>query len=176
MGVVLIDWTARVTVACIAARVVLALSRHSRMPRFGEVVLWTIGWALLVVHVACAFHFQHGWSHAAACEHTARRTAETVGWHWGGGVYFNYLTVAIWGVDAAVFVRSYRKAGPAPRIWSLFARAWIGFMVVNATLVFGPRWWWLVAVSVTTAAVVAHVYRRHSRSASPDRLDEVHLR
>jgi hypothetical protein len=107
--------------------------------------LWTLGWGLLVLHVACAFQFLHQWSPVAAYEHTARRTAEAVGWYWGGGLYFNYATLAIWGADVVVVAAAYRRGRPAPRLWSLFAAGWVGCMVVNATLVFGPRWWWWVA-------------------------------
>lgn len=58
--------------------------------------LWSVGWLLLLAHVACAFHFVHHWQHASAVAATARQTAELVGWEFGGGVYFNYAFALLW--------------------------------------------------------------------------------
>src|SRR5262249_38824019 len=41
--------------------------------------IWTTAVALLWVHVACAFQFQHHWSHTAAYAHTAQQTGALVG-------------------------------------------------------------------------------------------------
>jgi hypothetical protein len=101
-------------------------------------VLSACGWLLLVAHTVCAFHFQHGWSHAAAYVHTARRTADLVGWEWGGGLFVNYVTIAVWGVDVVVLGRAASRKAPPPRLWTMLAAGWIGFVIINATLVFGP--------------------------------------
>src|SRR4029079_17504189 len=58
--------------------------------------LWTGGCAIYLVHMACAFGLIHNWSHADAYRHTAERTAELVGFDWGGGLYFNHLFTAVW--------------------------------------------------------------------------------
>jgi len=42
-------------------------------------VWWTAGCLLLFVHVACAFHFVHHWSHREAYEATAQQTAALTG-------------------------------------------------------------------------------------------------
>jgi hypothetical protein len=77
------------------------------MPLGDEPIRWTVRLALLgftialllrasigclayLAHLAAAFHFAHGWSHAQAYEHTALRAWEVTGWRWGGGVYVNY--------------------------------------------------------------------------------------
>ena len=170
MGAALIDWTARGAVACWAARLIVALLRGRRSPKSVEVLLWLTGWSLLVVHVGCAFHFQHGWSHTAAYDHTAQRTAEATGWAWGGGVFFNYSTIAIWGADLVVLTISCKTNRSAPRLWTVFATAWVGFMILNSTLVFGPRWWWLVAGGGAVAASLAVVAHRRADQAQSDNL------
>lgn len=80
----------------------------SKAPLLGRLFLaaWTIGCVSLIVHMAAAFHFVHHWSHQAAWEHTAKRTAEEFGFYWGHGIYANYLALAVWVID--VFLRFWR--------------------------------------------------------------------
>lgn len=163
VGDTLIDWTARVAVGCFLVRLLL-LGRPRRGVAAGrlEVGIWTAGWLLLAAHTACAFHFRHHWSHAAACNHTARRTLEAVGWDWGGGVWFNYLTLAVWGADVVMLWKSRLGGVPTPRWWTRLAVGWIGFMVLNATVVFGARWWWIVGIGFVIGACGAGVSARRS--------------
>lgn len=116
--------------------------------------IWTIACASLIAHFISAFHFYHGWSHAAAYEDTARQTHELFGLYWGGGVFINYALLVFWMIDIAWWWRSgldsYRK-----RPWPLVV-AWHGlviFIIFNATVVFGDgivRWIGL-AISVLLA-------------------------
>ncbi|MBL8848547.1 MAG: hypothetical protein JNG89_02645, partial [Planctomycetaceae bacterium] len=117
MGALLIAWTARGAMACWVATFLQGERRSGRMPRRAEVLWSAAGWLLLAAHVLCAFHFQHHWSHAEAYAHTARRTAETVGWNWGGGLYVNYAAIALWGADVLVGLRACRQQHPVPRWW-----------------------------------------------------------
>ena len=106
--------------------------------------IWTIACASMIVHFITAFHFYHGWSHAAAYADTARQTREVFGLNWGGGVFINYALLIVWMVDIAWWWRSgldsYRK-----RPLTLVA-IWHGFLIFiifNATVVFGDgivRW------------------------------------
>ncbi|HYO62576.1 MAG TPA: hypothetical protein VER08_02855 [Pyrinomonadaceae bacterium] len=98
---------------------------------------WTAACAGLLAHVACAFHFHHGWSHAAAYRDTARQTAEVFGLDWGGGLYVNYALLVAWVADVGWWwgrgLRAYRR-----RPWPL-AAAWHAFLLFiffNATVVF----------------------------------------
>lgn len=107
--------------------------------------LWTAGWLALVAHVVLAFALVHGWSWSAAYEHTAQRTEALVGWNWGGGVWFNLVTVGVWGADVFRIwtrpprpERSVQSAGWTR--WSNYAvQSYIAFMMINATVVFGSR-------------------------------------
>ena len=93
--------------------------------------LWAVGCGSLLLHLAIAFHFAHGWSHAAAFEHTRRAGG------FGEGLYANYAFAALWFTDAAwlgTFAASYRRR---PR-WLTFAiHGFLSFMVFNAMVVFG---------------------------------------
>lgn len=95
----------------------------------------TLGCVMFFAHVACAFHFYHGWSHSAAYADTARQTAEMVGWNSGAGLYVNYLFAAVWFADA---FWSWTAAGyAARRVWVTWTiRAFFWFMIVNGAVVF----------------------------------------
>lgn len=165
VGTFAIAWTARGAVACWAARFLLPAAGRDRVPLTRDATISLLGWLLLVAHTLCAFHFAHHWCHAAAYEHTARRTLETVGRHWGGGLYANYATIAVWAVDLAMLFNAQRRGRTVPRWWRWTADALIGFMILNATVVFGPRGWrWAAAVAIGIA--LFQNWRRR-RVASP---------
>jgi hypothetical protein len=112
--------------------------------------VWAAGAAALAVHEAVAMHLAHGWSHAAAYEHTAR--AGGVGW----GVYVNYLMLAVWAADAA-WVWGW-PAGYArrPRWVGRAVHGFLGFVVFNATVVFGG-WPARVVFGVLFAPLIVRV-------------------
>lgn len=149
-GEELTRWTIRLALAAYAGRLALDMADPRGRPARESAArwLWTIACALLWIHVACAFQFQHDWSHAAAYRHTAARTAAVIGFDWGGGLWINYLLVGLWAGDVLWWWASPQtfRARPALVEW-----AWQGslaFVVFNATVVFeeGPiRWVGLVA-------------------------------
>jgi hypothetical protein len=105
---------------------------------------WTLACAALLAHVACAFHFYHGWSHASAYLDTARQTDEVFGLDWGGGLYINYALMTGWVLDVAWWWATGPDSyGRRPR---LLTAAWQGFLLFiffNATVVFkggAARW------------------------------------
>lgn len=91
---------------------------------------WTAAWATFAVHVACAFHYYHSWSHAHAFAHTQ----EVGGWGWG--IYVSHFFYLSWGLDVLLwrFAPAARSARPA----------WLGrtlhgfwaFIVFNGMIVF----------------------------------------
>src|SRR5262245_35746347 len=80
-------WLALIAYAFGAATLLLAKGR-ARWLACARLA-WTLGCAFFIAHVASAFHFFHGWSHAAAYRETARQTAELTGLRWGGGIFLN---------------------------------------------------------------------------------------
>lgn len=104
---------------------------------------WTWGCAWYAVHVACAFHFYHGWSHAAAFRHTADQTALTTGLYWGGGLWLNYALTLGWLIDVGWWWLGPTSRARRPRLVSIAWHSFLWFMVFNATAVFGHgavRW------------------------------------
>ena len=98
--------------------------------------LWTLGFAMAVLHVALAFHLRHRWSHSAALAETARQTEELLGYRFGGGVYVNYAFLIVWAADVCWWwwrPASFSKRSPAlDRIVRLF----LFFIFVNGAIVF----------------------------------------
>ena len=144
-GEILTRVTVWVAVAAYAAgAAAFALSRKRRVWDSRARLAWTVACVALLAHVACAFHFYHGWSHVAAYLDTARQTEEVFGLEWGGGLYFNYALLAAWVLDVTWWWARGRDAYRR-RPWPL-AVAWHGFlvfMVFNAAVVFvaGPARW-----------------------------------
>lgn len=150
-------WLARASVAFYAAAVLIAVSGRTTTER--NFRRWRAAWSaaclLLIVHVLAAFHFEHGWSHSAALEHTAEQTARVTGINWGGGLYFNYAFLVLWLVDVAVLWTVSSKIPSRLRRSTDLACI---FMVFNATVVFGPRWW--IGPVIIVGLIAVQVRRR----------------
>jgi hypothetical protein len=111
----------------------------------GARACWTWGLVFFALHVAAAFHYYHGWSHAHAVQHT--RQVSGVGW----GLYVSYAFAVLWLGDVAWWWLAATRYADRPGWigWSL--HAFLLFMVFNGTVVFetGPvRWAGLTALSV----------------------------
>ena len=123
----------------------------------------TIGCAVFLAHVACAFNFYHDWSHAAAYTDTARQTAELIGWSWGGGLYINYVFGLVW-VSEVIWSWTH-SSGYLQRssllTWAV--RGFFMFMIFNGAFVFAHgavRWFGLIL----SLALAACWFRRGPRS------------
>jgi hypothetical protein len=149
----LVRCTAWVAMAALAASAVVALRRSPRRPADDSRcrLLWTAACVLVWVHVACAYQFEHHWSHAEGYAHTARQTAQVIGLDWGGGIYFNYVLMLAWAGDVAwwwLAPRSFRARRP---IIGQILRGFVAFMAFNAAVVFGsgPLRWIALGVMLT---------------------------
>lgn len=112
--------------------------------------LWTTALVLHLVHVLLAFHFVHGWSHAAAVQHTAERTEAVFSIYFGGGIYFNHAFAVAWLLDVAgIWFAAWKNApqralsrNGSARFVPLARRVWhvyFGGMMWFATVVFAER-------------------------------------
>jgi hypothetical protein len=109
-------------------------------------LVWTLGCIAYLVHVFCAFHVYHSWSHAEAYRRTAQETNGMIGLDWGGGLYLNYLFTLLWIADAVWWWRDRERYRHRSRLVSGFLHGFLFFMVFNATVVFGVgliRWFGL---------------------------------
>jgi hypothetical protein len=153
-GEMVTRWTIRLALALFAGALALWLAGHGPRARIWARRAWNAGFLLYLAHVAAAFHFFHDWSHQAAWQATARQTAETIGWHWGGGLLFNHAFTLVWLADCLWqwlgSASSQSRTGRA--IW--MGRAFMAFMAVNATVVFetGPTRWVALATCCALAA------------------------
>lgn len=123
-----------------------------RASALGPVVLWCLGWpvafanaarasvaripwaagsVLLLLHIAVAFHLGHGWSHAAAWEHTKQ-----VGGY-GDGIFVNYLFALVWLADAVWACAAPDSYRARPRWLNGTVHGFLAFVVFNAAVVFG---------------------------------------
>jgi hypothetical protein len=117
--------------------------------------MWTAAAVLALFHAALAFDASYGWSHAAAFEDTARRTAAVTGVAWGGGLFVNYLFVGLWLADAAwwwvdpggYLRRSMRIERPRA---ALFV-----FMFLNGAIVFASNTARIVGIPAVAAVCTA---------------------
>jgi hypothetical protein len=164
MGELLINWSARVVVLFyllrLAADALMAdPTRRDRWARWA----WTVGCAVYLVHVAFAFQFLHHWSHAAAVEHAARRTFEVVGFEFGAGVYVNYAFTLLWVADVVLWWRRSLAGRPIAPLYYWLVQAIFGFMMFNATVVFGPAFWKWVAAGALVAIVVLRMLLPRTR-------------
>ncbi|MBA4062698.1 MAG: hypothetical protein C0501_03135 [Isosphaera sp.] len=104
---------------------------------------WTLGFLTLLAHIAIAFGVGHGWSHAAAVEHVRE-----VGGY-GEGIAVNYLFAAVWAVDVVWWWADPAGRARRPRWVGWAVHGFLAFVVLNATVVFGPagrRVWYAAAL------------------------------
>jgi hypothetical protein len=97
---------------------------------------WTIGCFAMLLHLACAFHFYHGWSQTSAYLETARQTADVTGFNWGGGLFINYGFIAAWVIDVWWWWRGLESYRRRPLALVIVWQSFFLFMVFNATVVF----------------------------------------
>lgn len=147
------------------------VGRHHRPWQATARLVWTVGCGLFLVHVAAAFHFHYGWSHAIALRETARQTAELTGVASGAGLYLNYLYTVLWVADAAFWWRGLERYRSRPVAVDGALHGFFLFIGFNATVVFEEGWvrWGAVASLVAVIAVLAVARLRGGRSTEPRR-------
>ncbi len=173
MGEITVLMTARMMVMAYVLRLGVDLRGWpvdaERRMRWEIVVrwVWTIGCVALLLHVVAAFHFVHDWSHEAAYAHTTEQTAAVTGWHWGGGVWVNYAFQLWWVIDV---VWSWRRGlDRLPRGYVIGMHLVVGFLMFNATVVFGLAWWrWVALLTFGALGWLAMDSHRRRESYAPD--------
>jgi hypothetical protein len=116
---------------------------------------WTIGIGLALIHVALAFELVYAWDHEAAVAATAQQAAERFGWGWRGGIYVNYLFLALWSADvvwwwAAPASHAARSVRIETARLALFT-----FMFFNGAVVFASAAGRAVGITAVAAALIA---------------------
>lgn len=154
----LIRWTARLAVACYAMRLFCDAGRDwSISSRRAARWWWTIGCGWFLLHVVAAFHFEHGWNHAEAFQYTANRTVEMTGWNSGTGLYVNEAFLCVWLADTILWWR--KREWPNDRRIYWLIQGTFGFLMLQATAVFGPAFW-----KPVVAVIIVILWFRSSRN------------
>ena len=115
--------------------------------------LWTWAWLIYLVHVACAFHFFHHWSHADAVRHTAEVSG------FGPGIYASYFFTLVWGIDVATWWLAPEWYASRSRWIDWLMHLFMLFMVFNATVIFETgliRW---AGVAFLAELACVYLYR-----------------
>ncbi|MGH7555503.1 MAG: hypothetical protein ACREMQ_21090 [Longimicrobiales bacterium] len=113
-----------------------ALMRRSAAADRWARASWTIGIALALIHVVLAFQLVYAWDHEAAVAATVRQAADRFGWGWRGGIYVNYVFLALWLADACWWwLAPASRASRSPRI-EMARLALFTFMFLNGAVVF----------------------------------------
>jgi hypothetical protein len=151
------------TVAWAAAEVLMRRSPAAELLARASA---TVGLALALVHVFLAFHVVYAWDHEAAVTATAQQTAAVVGWAWRGGIFVNYVFLALWLADVCWWWAdpgSHRSRSPR---FELARLSLFTFMFVNAAIVFAPAPGRVVGIAALTVVLLASPVLRR-RSAAP---------
>ncbi len=127
--------------------------------------LYTAALAFAIVHVLVAFDLVYAWSQDAAIEATARQTAEVVGIRWGGGIFVNYLFLALWGADVWHW---WVSPGPheqrSTRLEGLRLVFFL-FMFINGAIIFAGPVARLVGIPAAAAVMTAWLLSARKRRA-----------
>lgn len=106
---------------------------------------WLLAWSLFAIHVAAAFHFAHGWSHAVAVAHVEKESGA------GEGIFVSYLFTLVWGADALWLAARPESYVRRPRWVAWTVHGLLAFVTFNATVVYGAglaRWGGAVGFAV----------------------------
>ncbi|OAI54874.1 hypothetical protein AYO44_14080 [Planctomycetaceae bacterium SCGC AG-212-F19] len=141
--------------ALLAYTATLALQLLGRSDRLAR-MLWTLGCVAYLLHVAAAFHFVHGWSHAEAMRHTG-----DVGGY-PEGIYVNHLFTLLWTADALSWCLWPSWHAQRSRWIGIIVHGFMLFVIFNAAVVFvaGPARWAGVALFAWLGAVAWYRWRR----------------
>lgn len=137
-----------------------ALMRQSSASDRLARAIWTLGIALAFVHVVLAFQLVYAWDHEAAVIATVRQTADRFGHGWRGGLYVNYVFLAIWFADVCWWwLAPASRAARPPRLeaarFVLFT-----FMFFNGAVVFASGIGRLIGIAAVSVALLAPLARR----------------
>lgn len=162
----LVRWTARLAIGAYLVRAGWDLStigdRDEPLSRSRLALAvrwtWTVGWLIYLVHVLLAFVLIHHGSHAEAWRHVADETERLTGFRSGAGLVLDHLVSVLWTFDVAMWWRD--PGWPRTRQARWLLHPFFSFMAFNATVVFGPPEWRLVAVVCGVAVGVWAMQQR----------------
>jgi hypothetical protein len=136
-----------------------ALMRRSPIADRLARATWTLGITLALVHVVLAFQVVYAWDHEAAVAATARQAADRFGWGWRGGIYVNYVFLAMWLGDVSWWWRAPASHASRPAAIETARRALFVFMFLNGAVVFASGAGRLVGIGSLAVVILAWCQR-----------------
>jgi hypothetical protein len=127
---------------------------------------WTAGVTLALLHVFLAFDLVYAWNHEAAVEATVRQAADRFGEGWRGGIYVNYVFLAVWLGDVCWWWLAPASRAARPRGLEAARFAFFLFMFLNGAVVFASGTGRLIGAVSISAVLVGRI----SRSVSAARV------
>jgi hypothetical protein len=171
LGALLTTWTIRLALVCYLGTLVCWLVGDRAAWQKAARGFWTAGCVLFVLHVVCAMHFTHHWSHASAIAKTARVTQQLLGVAVGEGLYASYFFLLLWVADVAWLWLAPASYLARPKWTSLAVHLYMGFIALNGAIVFeaGPTRWAGLAACAGLLALVAWRLLRSQSAATYSR-------
>jgi len=122
--------------------------------------IWTFGICLAFLHVVLAFQLIYAWDHEAAVEATVRQAADRFGWGWRGGIYVNYVFLALWLADVCWWWLAPLSHVSRPLGIEATRFAFFTFMFLNGAVIFASGIGRVIGTVAVSAALVAPLVRR----------------
>jgi hypothetical protein len=146
--------------ATVAWAVGEALMRRSPLSDRWARAFWTMGIALALAHVVLAFQLVYAWNHEAAVAATGRQAADRFGWDWRGGIYVNYVFLALWLADVGWWWLAPASHASRPIGIEAARLALFTFMFLNGAVVFASGTGRLVGIASVVVALLGSLARR----------------
>jgi hypothetical protein len=123
---------------------------------------WVAGALLMLIHSAAAFVTFYGGSHEIAQLATMQQTRALTGIEFAGGIFVNYVFLAVWIGDAAWWTFAPGSYAARARAVSYGIRGFIFFIIVNGAVVFADGWARVLGVSAVVLVIAAWSLKRWS--------------
>lgn len=127
--------------------------------RTGVRILYSLGLATMLLHLAVAFHLGHAWSHADAFDRTER-----IGGY-GEGIFVSYGFAMLWIVEAVWMWIAFDCYLNRRAWWNRLIIGFMWFVLFNAAVVYGhgiARWGGLLFLTAPWLVVLIEARARPS--------------
>jgi len=174
LGVALTAWTIRAAMICLVVVLLIRLRlsnwstdsqpdsdqtgvpAKSAFPVLASYV-WLLGSLFALLHAFAAMGFYHQWNHQLAVEDTAQKTEALLGISVGAGIYFNYVFVVVWLLDAIWWIVNSSQYESRSKWITWMIYGYLIFIAINGAIVFetGPVRWFGIAVLILFGILLA---------------------
>jgi hypothetical protein len=137
------------------------MRRSERLDRLAR-ASFSAGLALALIHAVAAFDVVYAWDHERAVRDTAQQAADVFGWGWRGGIYVNYVLLAVWLGDVAWWWLAPAARAARPRLLERLRLAFFVFMFLNGAVIFASGVGRAVGIASLALVATARLWRWHT--------------